>query len=100
MRYLKYVILSNKINPLKPGAAFLYPLENRKKTIGFRKATPGCNGLNITYFVNLIKIVLSIRNVFFFFSQLLCLNTKTCFDRILVYSHCIVTITFKFWRFN
>ena len=67
MRYLKYVILSNKINPLKPGAAFLYPLENRKKNIGFRKATPGCNGLNITYFVNLINIVLSIRNIVFFF---------------------------------
>ena len=38
MRYLKYVILSNKINPLQPGAAFLYPLENiRKKTSGLEK---------------------------------------------------------------
>ena len=37
MRYLKYVILSNKINPLKPGAAFLYPLENRKKTSDLEK---------------------------------------------------------------
>ena len=37
------------LNPLQRGATFLYPLktlENLKVFRGYRKATPGCNGLN------------------------------------------------------
>ena len=34
--------MSIYFNPLQPNVAFLYPL----KTSGYRKATPGCNGLN------------------------------------------------------
>ena len=33
-------------NPVKSSVAFLYPL----KTEGYRKVTPGCNGLNAKYF--------------------------------------------------
>ena len=32
------------VNQLQPGAAFLYPL---KTFSGYRKATPGCNGLKV-----------------------------------------------------
>ena len=31
-------------NPLQPGVALLYPLKNIFR--GYRKETPGCNGLN------------------------------------------------------
>ena len=35
------------INPLLPGVAFLYPLKRFSDVFrGYRKATPGCNGLN------------------------------------------------------
>ena len=34
-------ILTVSFNPIQPGVAFLYSL----KTSGYRKATPGCNGL-------------------------------------------------------
>ena len=32
------------VKPLQPGVAFLYPPENIRE---YRKATPGCDGLNI-----------------------------------------------------
>ena len=39
----------NLLNPLQPGIAFLYPLKTsggkEKFFRGYRKATPGCNGL-------------------------------------------------------
>ena len=33
------------VNPLQCGVAFLYPLKSSENLQGYRKATPGCNGL-------------------------------------------------------
>ena len=34
-----------QFNPLQSGVAFLYPLKTLENLTGYRKVTPGCNGL-------------------------------------------------------
>ena len=60
--YLSLPWISKKVNKLQHGVAFLYPLDNTRKPLGFlmlsrkyKKTTPGCNGLSLP--VNIVQSV-------------------------------------------
>ena len=59
---------SDNVNPLKPGVVFLYALKTSKRFSdvfrGYRKETPGCNGLikvNVIGYFYRIKVIKSIQ---------------------------------------